>query len=162
MDFTQLLHDYGPALMRLTAGYTADPADRDDLLQEILVAIWTAWPRFRGECSERTFVFRIGHNRAITFVTRRRQLEPLEAALLVPDPGPGPVEDAERADRQAQLLAAVRQLPALQRQAVMLSLEGLTQREIADVVGTSENNVAVRLTRARAALRVHFAQGIDR
>ncbi|MGH7471203.1 MAG: RNA polymerase sigma factor, partial [Longimicrobiales bacterium] len=103
----------------MASSYAADPADRDDLLQEILVAIWTALPRFRGECTERTFVFRLGHNRAITFVTRRRRQEPLESALAIADPRPGPLEDAERAERQAQLLAAVRQLPELQRPAII-------------------------------------------
>ena len=159
--FNRLLSEYGPALTRLVASYAAERADRDDLLQEILVAVWTALPRFRGECSERTFVFRIGHNRALTFVTRRRSQEPLETALEVADPRPSPVDDAEHAERQEQLLAAVRQLPELLRQTVILSLEGLTQREVADVVGTTENNVAVRLTRARAALRQLLTVKID-
>lgn len=153
----RLLREYGPALARLAASYTTHIADRDDLLQEILVAIWIAQPRFRGECSERTFVFRVGHNRAITFVTRQRRQEPLELAHAVIDPRPDPAEHLERAERQAQLLAAVRQLPELQRQAIVLSLEGLTHREIADVLGTTENNVAVRLTRARTSLRHLFA-----
>ncbi|MGH7468920.1 MAG: sigma factor-like helix-turn-helix DNA-binding protein, partial [Longimicrobiales bacterium] len=52
--------------------------------------------------------------------------------------------------------------PELQRPAIILSLAGLTQREIADVIGTTENNVAVRLTRARATLRQLTAERMDR
>ena len=160
--FDRLLRDHGAALTRLAVAYTSDTADRDDLLQEILVAIWTALPRFRGECSERTFLYRIGHNRALTFVARRRRQEPLDQAFPIADPRPNPLDETESAERQERLLAAVRQLPELQRQAIVLSLEGLSHKEIADVVGTTENNVAVRLTRARAALRELIAESIDR
>jgi RNA polymerase sigma factor (sigma-70 family) len=59
-SFARILREHGSALARLAASYAHDPADREDLLQEILLAIWTALPRFRGDCSERTFAFRIG------------------------------------------------------------------------------------------------------
>jgi DNA-directed RNA polymerase specialized sigma24 family protein len=70
--FEHLLAVYGPALSRLAASYTNTLSDRDDLLQEIAVAVWQALPRFRGESSERTFVYRIAHNRAITYLARAR------------------------------------------------------------------------------------------
>ena len=60
--FDSLLAAHGPALSRLAASYTNTAHDRDDLLQEIAIAIWQALPRFRGECSERTFLFRIAHS----------------------------------------------------------------------------------------------------
>jgi RNA polymerase sigma-70 factor (ECF subfamily) len=52
-----------------------------------------------------------------------------------------------------ELLAAVQQLPGLQRDVLVLSLEGLTNGEIAEILGINAGNVAVRLSRARAALR---------
>jgi RNA polymerase sigma factor (sigma-70 family) len=72
-DFDRLLAENGPALARLAASYTRTAADRDDLLQEIAIALWRAWPKFRGECSTRTFLFRVAHNRAISHVYRRRR-----------------------------------------------------------------------------------------
>jgi RNA polymerase sigma factor (sigma-70 family) len=56
----------------------------------------------------------------------------------------------------------VRQLPLGLRQVVVLTLEGLSQREIADVVGITEGNVAVRLTRARALLSRLLNSGVER
>src|ERR1700724_2356569 len=76
-DFDRLIAAYVPALTRLTASYTTSSSDRDDLLQEIAMALWQALPRFRGECSERTFVFRIAHNRAIAHLARKRPAMPL-------------------------------------------------------------------------------------
>jgi RNA polymerase sigma factor (sigma-70 family) len=68
----ELLAAHGAALSRLASSYVRRQDEREDLLQEIVVAIWRALPRFRRESSERTFLFRIAHNRAITYVARRR------------------------------------------------------------------------------------------
>jgi RNA polymerase sigma factor (sigma-70 family) len=151
--FDRVVRTFGEALSRVAWGYVESAADHDDLMQDILVAIWRALPRFRGEASERTFVFRIAHNRASTFVTRRREHEPLADAASLPDPRPGPDEMLDRAQRRARLVAAVRTLPDVQRQAVLLRLEGFSIGEIAGLQGASENSVSVRLTRARDRLR---------
>lgn len=158
--FRRLMREHGPALWRAAGCYEARAADREDLHQEIWLAVWKALPRFRDECSERTFLFRIAHNRGLTHAWRRRpaSLE-LDEAGEVADPGPGPEEDLEAARRREGLARAVRSLPPPQRQVCALSLEGLTHREIADVVGITENNVAVRLSRARDALRRRLAAG---
>ena len=70
-DFDRVLAEFGPALRRLAGSYETDPGRRDDLAQEIAIALWRALPRFRGECSLRTFVYRVAHNRALTHVWRR-------------------------------------------------------------------------------------------
>ncbi len=153
--FGRILGTFGPSLDRLAAAYEADPAERDDLLQEISFALWRALPGFRGECSERTFVYRIAHNRGLTHRARRRirATEPLDAADVVPDPGADPEQALLRNLRRDRLLKAVRRLPEGARQIVVLSLSGLSASEIGDVLGISENNAAVRLSRARRALR---------
>ena len=151
--FSRIVRTHGAALGRVALGYAGNDADRDDLMQDILLAVWRALPRFRGDASERTFVFRIAHNRASTFVSRRRQHEPLAAGEEVVDPRPGPEETMDQATMRARLAAAIRALPETQRQAVLLRLEGLSVPEIAVVQDATENNVSVRLTRARDRLR---------
>ncbi len=81
----------GAALARLAASYARGPGDGEDLFQDIAVAIWQALPRFRGECSERTFLFRIAHNRGIAHVARRR-LPTIDAGedVELADKGPDP------------------------------------------------------------------------
>ena len=152
--FERIVAQFGNPIWRLTAGYQAQRADREDLYQEILVALWRALPRFRGDCSERTFVYRVAHNRGITHRARarRRAGRSLGEIGHRPDPRPGPEAAAMAADRRELLMEAIRQLPLSRRQVVMLSLEGLRQREIADTLGITENNVAVRLARARSDL----------
>jgi len=153
-QFERILADHGPALSRLAASYTNTLSDRDDLLQETVFAIWQALPRFRGECSERTFGFRIAHNRAISYLTRNsaQKVDPLEE-IEVRDSAPGP--ESEYSQRQAaeKLRRTVRALPLAYRQVTMLTLEGLGYREISSVLGISESNVGARLTRARQLLQ---------
>ncbi|HEX7938219.1 MAG TPA: sigma-70 family RNA polymerase sigma factor [Gemmatimonadaceae bacterium] len=149
----RIAREHGDALSRVAWGYVSSAADHDDLLQDILIAIWRALPRFRGDASERTFVFRIAHNRGCTFAASHREHETLNAESTIADPRPSPHDAAEQAQDRARLVAAVRTLPAAQRQAVLLRLEGFGIAEIAALQGTSENNVSVRLTRARELLR---------
>jgi RNA polymerase sigma factor (sigma-70 family) len=152
--YLRIVSDHDAAIRRLAASYEREPARRQDLVQDIWLALWQALPSFRGDSTERTFVFRIAHNRAVSHTKRWRirrteplpTIDPIDNAAFDPERA---VTDRERAER---LQAAVRRLPLGLRQATMLMLEGLSQREIAEVLGITENNVAVRLARARAAL----------
>src|SRR6185295_15457086 len=96
--FDRLVVANGPALTRLAASYTNTLSDRDDLLQEIATALWQALPRFRGECSERTFLFRIAHNRAIAHLARSRSQPVAGEEVEVHDPAPDP--EAELVGKQ--------------------------------------------------------------
>src|ERR1700744_3136531 len=72
MRFERVLIDYGDSFRRLAAAYERDRDLQQDLFQEIAVAIWRALPTFRNQCSERTFFYRIAHNRAITHIRDMR------------------------------------------------------------------------------------------
>ena len=153
--FARLLEELGPAIRRVAASYGPVPSRRDDLFQEITLALWQGLRRFRGDCSLRTFAFRIAHNRALTYVWQRRKRAAmeLEHAEGVPDPREGPDATLERSQSRERLHTALRALPVVHRQVLMLALEDLSQAEIGAVLGVSENAVAIRLTRARKALR---------
>ena len=150
----RLLREHDRALRRLASSYERDPAKQQDLVQVIWLAVWQALPRFRGECSERTFVFRIAHNRAVSHVdySQRRHVEPLDEDAPFAAPGPDPELSLSQQQRHERLRSADQDLPIAMRQVVVLTLEGLSNADVAEIVGISENNVAVRLTRARAAL----------
>ena len=155
--FERILGEYGPAIARLAYSYEAVASIREELAQEIAMAIWKALPQFRGECSERTFVYRIAHNRGLTHAWRRRPtyepLEEVEDADQPVDPRPHPDELAAVKDQRERLMAAIQSLPITYRQMMVLVLEGLSHAEMADVLGITENNVAVRASRARKALK---------
>lgn len=155
--FEQILDEHGAAISRLAYSYEAVASIREELVQEIALAIWKALPHFRGECSERTFIYRIAHNRGLTHVGRRRpppqSLDDLEENDEPVDPHPHPDEQLARMNRRERLAAAVQSLPVAHKQMIVLMLEGLSLAEIGEVLGITENNAAVRLTRARKALK---------
>lgn len=152
-----VLAGYGAGLLRVALAYARDAADAQDLYQDICYAIWKALPRFRGEASLRTFVWRIAHNRGLSHRARGwRGPEKLELDVELPDPGPAADELVAERQRNDRLFAAVRALPEAGREVVLLALEGLTHGEIAEVLGITENAVAVRLTRARDRLRAQL------
>jgi RNA polymerase sigma factor (sigma-70 family) len=139
---------------RLAASHESDADRARDLTQDILVAVWRAWPAFRGQCSERTYVARIAQYRIATHVekaVREPRVAPLCENLVAHAPTP---EDAAiRSDEREKLKALVRALPIALREVAVLMLEGFSPAEIADTLGISVNAVAIRATRAREALR---------
>jgi RNA polymerase sigma-70 factor (ECF subfamily) len=152
-EYERLWREHGPSLARLAYSYETNPHAREDLLQDIRLAIWLALPRFRGESSLRTFLFRIAHNRALTHVWRRKAVRSSEELEEPVDTRPGPESTAIEAMNYSRLTDAIRQLALPFRQVITLSLEDLSYAEIASVLGISENNVAVRINRARKLLR---------
>jgi RNA polymerase sigma-70 factor, ECF subfamily len=152
--FGRLLAANHAPLTRLAASYAANRSDRDDLLQEIAIALWRALPSFRGECAERTFLFRIAHNRCITHLSKRRYTVSLDDAHIdAEDPQASSEAIVAEEQLRRRFVAAIRELPVIQREVLVLFLEGMGYAEIAAVVGISESNVGVRLNRARQKLK---------
>lgn len=152
--FEQIVREHDPMLRRIASIYEARTHLAQDLVQDIYFAIWRALPAYRGDAALRTFVARIATNRAITHVARALT-EPPSSDLdeNIPAPGLGPEGHAIALDRRAMLLSAVRVLPLAYRQTALLTLEGLTPTEIANVLGISTNAVGIRMSRAKDLLR---------
>ncbi|HEY1681681.1 MAG TPA: sigma-70 family RNA polymerase sigma factor [Candidatus Tumulicola sp.] len=153
--FTDLVEEFRGGLTRLAASYEPLPQAREDLLQDIYMALWVALPKWRGEASLRTLVYRIAHNRALTHVWKRKRRGTPETIddVTLPDDTPGPEQTAIAAADRDRLVDVVRALPLALRQPMLLALEDLSHSEMSAVLGITENNVAVRLSRARALLR---------
>ena len=152
------------ALERLARAYEADPDQRLDLLQDIHVALWRSFGSFDGRCSERTWVYRVAHNVAISHVLRRKRsrsgrmvtLEELAESEPAPDN-----PEAEAGDRHAlaRLTALIQALEPADRQIVLLYLEGLDAAAIGEVCGITPASVATKVHRLKALLARRFNQG---
>ncbi len=153
-QFEQVLNDHAAMVARIAAAHEADPAVREDLIQDILCALWRALPSFRGDGSLRAFVARVAANRAIGHVQRAvRRPAAAELPETLPAPGISPEDAAIDRDQAQQLLTAVRTLPPGLKQTALLALEGLSHAEIAEVLGVTANAVAVRISRAKTELK---------
>jgi RNA polymerase sigma-70 factor (ECF subfamily) len=128
---------------------TGRRADAEDAVQEVLVAIHRGLPEFRGASRLTTWVYRIALRAAFQARARRRDGEPLDPEM----PGGGGEGEMATRDRARRVAAAVARLPAEPRAVLSLfAVEGLSHKEIADILGIPEGTVWSRLHAARRAL----------
>ena len=152
--FERIVGEFGPLISRIAMTYEADPALREDLVQQIFLAVWQALPSYRADASLKTFVARIAQNRAISFVAKQvRQPPTAEMPELVESDQPDPEQSAIEASERKMLLEATRRLPLPQREVIILVLEGFSYAEIADMLNIAPNALALRLSRAKATLK---------
>jgi RNA polymerase sigma-70 factor, ECF subfamily len=153
--FDVWLRDHAAILHHVANGF-ATGADRHDLMQELMLALWRAVPAFRDASLASTFIFRVTHNAALTWKraerSYRRRLDTFEQqeaglSTVVDDTSGEPADEA-----LALLYSAIRRLDPLDRSLVLLQLDGASYAQIADIHGLSESNVGVRLNRLKHKL----------
>jgi RNA polymerase sigma-70 factor (ECF subfamily) len=144
------MKEHGRTISRIAGRYANDLVEREDIEQDIALAIWRALPRFRGESSVRTYVLRIAHNCGCAF-RKKRRLVPSDAE--VEDPRRCLQAHAEKRERKRRLTGAIAELPNTLRDAMRMRLLGHSYAEISDALAITETNVSVRLTRARRFLK---------
>lgn len=146
----RLLADHEDMFRSVAARYADDESGREDLLQDIRIAVWVALPRHRGDASLATYIRRIAHYCGARFGRRQFKIESIDEPM---DRAPSVLERLEDAERLAALRTALSTLSSKQREAIDLLLSGSSYREVADHLGISESNASVRITRARKQLR---------
>ena len=153
-QLNRLLAEHAPDIESVVRRYADDPMDRDDLRQEIAIALWRAMSRFAGRASERTYVLRIAHNRASTFCLRRARYRALIPGFAGADQQAMSLSgEHERMHLTDLLRDAMNRLPGTQREVLALAADGHSPAEIARATGRNAGAVRVTLHRARATLR---------
>ena len=157
--YAEAVAAYGAALERLARAYATDPDRARDLLQDIHVALWQSLSRFEGRCSLRTWTYRVAHNVATSQVVRRRVSAPTLVGLDELEETPAAIDADEALDAHRaleRLQALVRCLTPLDRQLMLLYLEGVDAASIGEVTGLSAGNVATKIHRIKAVLARRF------
>ena len=154
--FLRVMEQYQRPLWRLVNSYETEPARREDLFQEIALGLWQAIPRFRGDSSERSWLYRIAHNIAISAMESRRKRERRELPITESFSSPSSADHPDRTllleEKRQAMLAAMRELPAIDKQLIVLHLEGLSYEEIEEISGLSQSAIGSRLSRIRDRL----------
>jgi len=162
--YTSAIAEFGPALARLAAACERDRGLQQDLLQDIHTAVWRSFATFRNQCSLRTWVYRVAHNTAASVARhhrkfRREQLVSLEEldAHSTPTRDESPVERGyDEAAITERLRELIRQLKPIDRDVILLYLEGMDAASIGDVLGLSADNVAQKIHRTKKVLQRRF------
>jgi RNA polymerase sigma-70 factor (ECF subfamily) len=163
LRYRQAAEAYARDIARFVAGYERDPARRHDLLQDVHLALWRSMAAFEGQCSLRTWVYRVAHNVGVSHVQRSVSAREGEHVSLD--------EAAARADDQADItlldrrldldkvLALVHALAPLDREVMLLYLEDLDAATIGEITGLSARNIATKIHRLKAALARRLETG---
>ena len=128
-------------------------ADRQDLFQEIVIQLWKAYPRFKGDAKISTWMYRIAINTAITGFRKKKDF----IAFIDPVALPGDVSDhpsePEEEERFRQLYKAIEELNEIEKAIVMLYLEDQSYLQMEEILGISEGNLRVKMSRIKDKLR---------
>jgi RNA polymerase sigma-70 factor (ECF subfamily) len=150
----QLWQQHQGAISRTLLASEADPAARQDLKQDIFLALHQAASRLHAADMPRAYLFRIVHNVTVDHVARaqRHKWQPLEEDIQQQMLDDCPSEQLGEQQQSQQLMQAVRRLSPANRQVILLAMEDLDAPEIADILQISHGAVRVRLNRAKTEL----------
>ena len=152
-EFVQLLNQHQLLIHKVCNLYEQTPSDREDLFQEIVVQLWKAYPKFRGESKFSTWLYRIALNTAISGLRKRKN----HIASFEPENLPTDIQDEiysqEKELQLDQLYSAIRQLSEIERALVMLYLEDKSYDEMEEILGINQNNLRVKMNRIKEKLR---------
>ena len=164
--FEMLVTPHEQMLWRVCWHYTHHQEDAADCLQEAMLKAWKAIKTYRGECSLKTWLYRIAATVCLDFLRKQKRLPPTESAdELAEDEGftpvdasPTPDEAVIRQESADHIRAAIDALPAEMRTAIILyALQGMQYEEIAEVTSTSVGTVKSRINRARQKIAAYLA-----
>ena len=155
-DIVALFDELRDPLLRYLASFGLPPADGEEVLQEVFLALFQHLNRGKSRENLRGWLFRVAHNLALKHRHRtRRDAEgraESEAGDSAIEPGPNPEDQVVKSQTQQRLLAVVQALPEQDRLCLFLRAEGLRYREIAGIVDMSLGAVSISLARSLARI----------
>ncbi|TDO20862.1 RNA polymerase sigma factor [Pedobacter duraquae] len=150
--FLQLISDNQRIIDKICRLYRDTKEDRRDLFQEIVFQLWQSIDSFRGQSKPSTFIYRVAINTALTSFRKDKTKKLIDYTDQLPEMANEP-EDRDLEARTQALIAAVKKLSEPDRAIMALLLDDLSYREIAEITGTSENNIAVKISRIKDRIR---------
>lgn len=163
--FQSWLEEHRGIVVRVSRSFAPAPADAADLQQEMLLQLWTSLTSFAGQAKPSTWIYRVCLNTALTWrrgtARREARIEAGADPAVLATEADSPADQAGDREMLEKLYAAIHALPGSDRALVLLALDGLAYREIADITGLTENHVGVALTRARKRLAEHLKEISD-
>jgi RNA polymerase sigma factor (sigma-70 family) len=158
--FTELIRENKGIIFKISNAYASNKEDRDDLAQEIIYNLWKSYsgPGFRPDYKFSTWMYRIALNVAISFCRKeqraRRRVAYSENLLVVDDDVGPPGSEVEK--DLALLLQFIAALKEIDKSIILLYLGDKSYKEIAEITGITESNVATKINRIKDKLKTNF------
>lgn len=151
--YTASILPYSGIIIKICRAYTDSQEDFEDYYQEVCLQIWRSKDKFRGESKWSTWVYRLSLNICLTLIKKKKRTRQYFAS---DNPQTNEIIEDNQAfsDESLNLLyAAIKQLSEIDRAVILLYLEERPNKEIAEVIGTSPNNIGVRINRIKKRLK---------
>jgi len=136
-------------IYKLVGLYANDTEEKKDLYQEILLQAWKGWPSFRKEAKFSTWLYRICLN---TILTQKRKPQRVDYKDSLESISPAVQNSVVQNEDVVRLRMAIRQLPETDRAIISMNIDGYENAEVAEMLGISNNHVAVKLHRIKQQL----------
>ncbi len=151
--YTSSILPYSGIIIKICRAYTDSQEDFEDYYQEVCLQIWRSKDRFRGDSKWSTWIYRLSLNICLTLIKKKkknRQHHTSDYSLQDEK-----TEDSHAfSDESLNLLYdAIRRLSEIDRAVILLYLEEKPNKEIADIIGTTPNNIGVRVNRIKERLK---------
>ena len=140
-------------IVKICRAYTNSQEDFEDYYQEVCLQIWRSKDNFREQCKWSTWIYRISLNVCLTLLKKKKSNG---QTYFTSDALPDVIIIENRAfedESLNQLYVAIRQLSEVDRAVILLYLEEKSYHEIAEILGTSANNIGVRVNRIKERLK---------
>ena len=144
-------------IYKVANAYCRDNENRKDLIQEITVQLWLAFPKYDEQFMLTTWMYRIALNVSISFYRKESKRDKLNQELTTEILSLTTDDRPMDTDSELSLLHHfIRELREFDRALILLYLEERSQREIADILGITQSNVSTRVIRIKEQLRQKF------
>jgi RNA polymerase sigma-70 factor, ECF subfamily len=152
-QFEKLIKDHELLILKVCAVYASHGADRQDLFQEIVIQLWRAYPKFKGESKLSTWLYRVAINTAISGLRKVKNFIQSYEPRTLPGHLVNTDDNNEKEEYFKQLYHAINQLNQIEKAIVMLYLEDRSYEEMKDILGINEGTLRVKMNRIKEKLR---------
>jgi len=151
-EFLSVIKEYERVIYKVCYLYTSRNATLNDLYQDVVLNLWRAYPKFRGECKISTWIYRIALNTCISFIRKEKNVP--EIVTLTPYESEWMTEEQDSFQLMLkELYYLIGQLGQLDKSIILLYLEEKSYEEISEIIGLTVTNVATKLNRIKEKLR---------
>ncbi len=148
-DFERIIRDYHNIIFKICKAYSSSEYF-DDLYQEMLIAIWKSLKNFNHNSKISTWVYKVVLNTALSYRKKENKKTINKVELQEADGNIN--EETSNNDKIELLYAALKKLRPEERLIILLHIEEKSNSEIAEIIGITNGNVRVRLSRIKKKL----------
>lgn len=155
-EFINILNDHRKLIYKVCHSYCQEASNRQDLEQEIMLQLWRSIKKFDGRVKLSTWIYKVALNTAITFHRNESKQKDKKSGLDVSVIALEQCQEDHEEDKIALLYQFIGQLNEMDKALMLLFLDNTKQKEIADIIGITETNVATKIARIKKKLKKQF------